>query len=230
MTADTVFAVRNPEGDIELRVDGSKPLTVAHISAVETACAAVEAGRAGAVLPVYVSGTPGAAWTSGMDVALVSKWERLVRRLERLGATTVAIASGDCGGMALDVLLATDFRIATPDVRLTLPVDGEATWPGMAVFRLVQQAGGMRLRRAILFGTPVEASEGVDLGLIDEVTDDPATALAAVTARAAALTGSELAVRRRLMADAATTSFDEALGRHLAACDRALRRSAPKAP
>ncbi len=230
MTADTVFAVRNPEGDIELRVDGSKPLTVAHISAVESACAAVEAGRAGAVLPVYVSGTPGAAWTSGMDVALVSKWERSVRRLERLGVATVAIASGECGGMALDALLATDFRIATPDVRLSLPVDGEATWPGMAVFRLVQQAGAMRLRRAILFGTPVEASEGVDLGLLDEVTDDPAPALAAVAARAAALTGSELAVRRRLMADAATTSFDEALGRHLAACDRALRRSAPKVP
>lgn len=240
MTAETVRTGRNDHhaagavdsargDDIELRINGSKPLTMACVSAVETICAAVESVEATTMLPVYVSGTPDAGWVHNLDVALVTKWERSLRRLERLGVTTVAIASGDCGGVALDALLATDYRIATPDVRVSLPMDGEATWPGMAIFRLSQQVGGTRMRRAILFGTPIDASEGVDLGLIDELAEDPAHALAAAAARTSTLSGTELAIRRQLMFDAATTSFEEALGRHLAACDRALRRSAAKA-
>ncbi len=238
MTAETVRngrdghhavgAVEGGRGDIELRVNGSKPLTMACVSAVETICAAVESDEATVMLPVYVSGTPDPTWMHGLDVALVTKWERSLRRLERLGVTTVAIASGDCGGVALDALLTTDYRIATPDLRLSLPVDAEATWPGMAIFRLAQQVGGTRMRRAILFGAPVDASDGVDLGLIDELAEDPAHALGAAAAMVRTFSGRELAIRRQLMFDAATASFEEALGRHLAACDRALRRSAAR--
>jgi isomerase DpgB len=221
--------VRGARGDVELRIDGSKPLTTASVAAVEAVCAAAESDKT-AMLPVHLSGAPSGAWTHGLDLALVTKWERSLRRLERLGVTTVAVASGDCGGAALDVLLATDYRIATPDVRLSLPVDGEATWPGMAIFRLAQQAGGTRMRRAILFGASIDSRESLDLGLIDELADDPARALVAMAEMVSTLSGRELAIRRQLMFDAATTSFEDALGPHLAACERALRRSAAKAP
>ncbi|MFJ6195003.1 enoyl-CoA-hydratase DpgB [Micromonospora sp. NPDC092111] len=220
------FAADGARGDVELYIDGSKPLTMESVAAVEAVCAAAESNQATTVLAVHVTGTPGKDWTHGLDVALVSKWERSLRRLERLGVTTVAVASGDCGGLALDVLLATDYRIATPDIRLSLLVDGEATWPGMAIFRLAQQSGGTRLRRAILFGAHLDAAESVDLGLVDELTDHPAMALTAAAEMVSGLSGKELAVRRQLMFEAPTTSFEDALGRHLAACDRALRRSA----
>lgn len=241
MTAHSVGTVQNePEAtsaatdvrsDVELRIDGSGPLTLAAIAAVEAVCAAVEADDSAVVLPVYVSGTPGEAWTHGLDVSLVTKWERALRRLERIGVLTVAIASGACGGAALDGLLATDYRIATPDTSLSLAGDGDAIWPGMAIFRLAQQAGGgTRVRRAILFGGRIDAAESVELGLIDELADDPGKSLVATAERVRTLSGPELAIRRRLMSDAATTSFEDALGRHLAACDRALRRSAARAP
>ncbi|NES30227.1 enoyl-CoA hydratase/isomerase family protein [Micromonospora terminaliae] len=231
MSAETVgrgehYAANGTRGDVVLRIDGSKPLTTESVAAVEAACSAAESDTSTTMLAVQVTGTPGKDWTYGLEVALVSKWERALRRLERLGVTTVAVASGDCGGLALDVLLATDYRIATPDVRLSLHVDGDATWPGMAVFRLAQQSGGNRLRRAILFGAPLDAQDSLDLGLVDEVTDDLATALTATAEMVGGLSGRELAIRRQLMFDATTTSFEDALGRHLAACDRALRRSA----
>jgi len=209
----------------ELHIDGSTPLTKASVAAVEAACAAVEADKATTMLTVYVTGTANPDWTHGLDVALVTKWERSLRRLERLGVLTLAVASGDCGGIALDGLLATDYRIAAPDLRLLLSVDGGATWPGMAIFRLIQQGGGARIRRAILFGGHIDAHESVDLGLVDEVTDDPDKALQAVAEMVSPLSGRELAIRRQLMFDAATSTFEDALGRHLAACDRALRRS-----
>jgi isomerase DpgB len=237
VSADTVHTGRSEHhagegarGAVELRIDGARPLSMASVAAVEAACAASDSDKSTNLLPVYVTGTPGGDWTHGLDVALVTKWERSLRRLERLGVTTVAVASGDCGGAALDVLLATDYRIATPGIRLSLPVDGEATWPSMAIFRLAQQAGGTRLRRAILFGNHIDAAESVAAGLVDELTDDPATALAALAQTVSAFSGRELAIRRQLMFDAATTSFEDALGRHLAACDRAMRRWAAKAP
>jgi isomerase DpgB len=159
----------------------------------------------------------------------VNKWERVLRRLERLPATTVAVAAADCGGLALDVLLATDLRIATTGTRLLPPVDGAATWPGMALFRLAQQAGSGPIRRAVLFGAPITANEALAMNLIDEIADDPGAALAATTRLATAFSGPELAIRRQLMFNAASSTFEDALGGHLAACDRALRRASAEA-
>ncbi|MFI6985657.1 enoyl-CoA-hydratase DpgB [Embleya sp. NPDC050154] len=212
--------------DLELRVDGARPLTVEAIAAVGAVCdTAEDRGGRGRVV-VYVSGAPDGPRPAGLTVAVVSKWERALRRLERLPAATVAVADGDCGGLALDALLATDHRIATESVRLVVPVEGGATWPGMAVYRLAHRAGStaVAIRRAVLFGTPLPARDALALQLLDEVTDDVSAALAAAEPLGE-LSGPELAIRRQLLFDASTAGFEEALGVHLAACDRDLRRT-----
>jgi isomerase DpgB len=211
---------------LTLRIDGSRPLTVEAVAAVTTACDRAEDNAGRARLIVQVSGAPRHPVADELTVSLVSKWERALRRLERLPVTTVAVADGDCGGLALDALLATDYRIVTGSVRLVVPVGDDATWPGMALYRLAQYgAGAAAIRRAVLFGTPLEAADLLALHLVDEVTGDIDSALATAAERAGAVSGTELAIRRQLMADAATTSFEEALGVHLAACDRMLRRA-----
>jgi isomerase DpgB len=174
---------------------------------------------------LLVSGAPARSWARDLHVGLVSKWERALRRLERVPMTTIAVASGDCGGLALDALLTTDYRIATSTVRLLLPVAESTVWPGMAVYRLSQQTDVAGIRRAVLFGHPIGAEEALELHVVDEVVGDPEDALAAGAGTLRAFSGRELAIRRRLILDATTTSFEEALGVHLAACDRALRRS-----
>jgi isomerase DpgB len=210
-----------------LRIDGARPLTPAVIGLVRTACDQAEDSDTG-VLAVHVSGTPTGPWADGLTVALVNKWERELRRLERLPVPTVAVASGDCGGPALDALLAADYRIAAGPVRLFLPVAGGGAWPGMAVYRLAQQgSSSAAVRRAVLFAAPIDIADALAAGLVDEVVDDDADlALKAAGELAARVQGSELAVRRALLAEAAVTGFEEALGTHLAACDRALRRVA----
>ncbi|HKS43666.1 MAG TPA: enoyl-CoA-hydratase DpgB [Amycolatopsis sp.] len=212
---------------LTLRIDGTVPLSIDAVKAVEELCAHTEAHDGTGAVPIRMSGAPVTSWTGGADVALVSKWERAVRRLERLGAITVAVAEGDLGGLALDVLLATDYRIAAPDTRLVVPVEDGVSWPGMATYRLARQAGIAAVRRAVLFGHPIEAGEAVTLSLLHEVAEDPAALLAEVTEELAAVPGRELAIRRQLIHDAVATSFEDALGVHLAACDRALRRSSP---
>jgi isomerase DpgB len=70
----------------------------------------------------------------------------------------------------------------------------------------------------------VALERATELGLIDQVSED----ISAAVLTAAVLTGrtsdQELAVRRQLLLEAASVEYDDALGVHLAACDRELRR------
>lgn len=215
--------------DLVIRIDGRQPLSAGPLAALGGACdRAGQRGGASRVI-VYVSGAPEGPPAPDITVGLVSKWERALRRLERLPVATIAVAAGDCGGLALDALLATDYRIADRSLRLLIPVQDRTTWPGMGLYRLVHQAGTGAVRRAMLFGASIDAREALDLHLVDELTDDTAEALAAVARLIGVVSGVELAIRRQLISDAFSTSFEEALGVHLAACDRALRRASAEA-
>lgn len=215
---------------LTLRIDGARPLAGPVVASLAAACDQAEDGGASTLLTVLVSGVPGPQWSSELTVALVSKWERALRRLERVPVLTVAVADGDCGGSALDALLAADYRIMPAGTRLVLPIVGGATWPGMALYRLARQAAGATLaRRAVLSGTPIDAADARAAGIVDEVAASAALALARARELAGTAPGGEVAIRRQLMVEAVTTSFEEALGAHLAACDRALRSAAPGA-
>jgi isomerase DpgB len=202
-------------------VDGAQPVSMDLVNVIASACDRLEDSASGTVA-VVTAGSP----TDGarIPVSLLSKWERVLRRLERLHRPTVALATGTCGGTALDVLLTTDVRIATPDVQLCLPVSQGLPWPGMASFRLGQQVSLARVRSAVLFGRPIDAIEANDWGLIDQLTDDLAVAFARTVDGLRLAAHGDVAVRRQLMFESLGTSFDESLGAHLAACDRELRR------
>jgi isomerase DpgB len=207
-----------------LRVDGGRGLEADLSRSVSGLCDEAEAAGAGHVI-VHVSGAPaGQAVAAPADVAAVSKWEQAVRRFERLRVPTLVAARGECGGAALDLLLAADVRIATPDLRLRLNSHGQAVWPGMALFRLVQQCGLARARPAVLFGAPITAADALEYGLVDRVSKNPDLTLTAAVRLLRRLSGPELAIRRQLALDAQWMSFEDALGPHLAACDRSLRR------
>jgi isomerase DpgB len=210
-----------------VQVDGRCPLSMALVEVLAAVCDRAEDGGDGSPVILHLSGAPEEPLHGDVTVALVSKWERVLRRLERLPAATIAVCSGECGGPALEAFLATDYRIATASVRLLMPSRAGLTWPGMVLYRLVRQAGVAAARRAVLFGVPIVAAEAVAMHLIDELATDTPSALAAAEL-AKTVPGAELAIRRQLMQDAPTVSFEEALGGHLAACDRLLRQASAR--
>jgi len=218
-----------PIGALSLHIDGARKLSAALVADLEQACDQAEDGAAAGPLTLHVTGVPGEDWARGLTIGLVTKWERTLRRLERLPVTTVAAAAGDLGGAALDAFLAADVRLIAHGARLLLSSDGGATWPGMAGFRLVQHAGVAGARRAVLFGAPILADEAIRLGIADRFVDGEQEVPAAAAALAGEVAGREVAIRRQLMFEAVTTSFEEALGSRLAACDRALRRAEAEA-
>jgi isomerase DpgB len=214
-------------GDLMFRIDGGHPLSAESVARLGALCNRAEDGDGNGVVILQASGVPGAGWSRDLAVDLVSKWERGLRRLERLPALIIAVADEDCGGLALDALLAADYRVMAAGARLVLPVVAGATWPGMALYRLARLASGAALaRRAVLLGAPIGAAEARAAGVIDDVAPDAALALEEAIEMASAARGAELAIRRQLMLEAMTSTFEDALGPHLAACDRVLRAPA----
>lgn len=154
-------------------------------------------------------------------ISVVNGWERALHLIERSSAATVALFGHQVAGCALEVGLACDFRVADPASQVMWHNDG-AIWPSTALFRLVQLIGPAPTIRLTVLGEPVHASAAIISGLVDVVTDNPEAEVAKLATAVGRL--DNLRVVRQLIAEAAHSSYDEAFGAHLAACERYLRR------
>jgi isomerase DpgB len=208
--------------DFYLEIHAGTALSGALIQTVAEVCDRVEDSKKDTAVLLRLSGG-GGAYSHELGVHTVNRWERTLRRLERLPALTIAVVDDVCEGPALDLLLTTDYRISTPDSTLRAALVAGGTWPGMALHRLASQLGVARARRLGLLGMDVTAAQAAQWGLVDEVSDDPASAAREVLAALANRSGTELAIRRQLLSEAGWTSFEDATGAHLAACDRVIR-------
>jgi len=210
---------------VTLQVDGSETLTDL-TRAVSAICDQIENRHEKSVAIIEISDARAEEreWPGDVSIQAVNRWERAVRRLENLSAVSIASVGGTCGGPSLDLFLAADYRIGTPDLRLVLPINDGHFWPGMSLFRLVHQVGQARARQIVLWGTDISLAAASDLGLIDRVSNDLGEAVRIAAVLVARISDRETAVRRQLLAEAGSTEFDDALGVHLAACDRELRR------
>ncbi|MFF2186530.1 enoyl-CoA-hydratase DpgB [Streptomyces sp. NPDC058155] len=206
---------------------GDEELTPALVDRVRTAAEKAEGADRGVVLLLLGgAGAAEGASPAGTGIHLVNTWERALRRLETSGRPTLALVEGTCTGPALETLLTADYRIAADDARLRLSGAEDGAWPGTAVHRLAQQIGTARARRLLLRRPWLDGEQAADLDLVDETADGGEAALrraVLVAGELSAVPGREWSIRRRLLFDA-TLSYEEALGAHLAACDRSLRR------
>src|SRR5580693_8997959 len=91
--------------DIRLEIDGSGSLSPSLVTDIDEICDRVEQAGQGSIAMIHVAGAPDAApnqcWPGefgALDVHLVTKWERALRRVERLAGATIGVAEGFCGG------------------------------------------------------------------------------------------------------------------------------------
>jgi isomerase DpgB len=182
-----------------------------------------------AVLLIHVVGEVNSAcflqWPGQTSTQSIGQWERILRRIERTAVTTVALLVHFCSAMALELLSVTDRRFGNDHFTVQPAALGGSIWPSMAIYRLSRQIGEARARKLYLDGIEITAALAADLGLIDEVIEDFASGLDRIIYFLTNAPLDDFAIRRRLMQDSLSISFDDALGLHLAACDRALRRS-----
>jgi isomerase DpgB len=151
----------------------------------------------------------------------VNHWERALHLIEQSSAATVALFGHEVGGSALEVGLACNFRIAGPRSQVVWRNAG-AVWPSMALFRLVRLIGPAKTTRLTVLGEPLAADAALINGLVDIITDDPETEVDRLRTALAGLQDFRLA--RQLVTEATSATYDDALGAHLAACERYLRQ------
>ena len=96
----------------------------------------------------------------------------------------IAAVHGNCFGGGLQIALAADIRIATPDARLSVM---EVKWgliPDMSITRTLPRLVGIDVAKELTFtGRLIDGVEAQRLGLVTRVADDPLAAARELAAR-----------------------------------------------
>jgi enoyl-CoA hydratase len=91
----------------------------------------------------------------------------------------VAVVQGWCMTLGIELLLAADIRIAAAGTRFTQLEVRRGIYPfGGATIRFPREAGWGNAMRWLLTGDEFDAAEAHRIGLVQEVAEDPAAALA----------------------------------------------------
>ncbi len=109
-------------------------------------------------------------------------------RMARLQKPVIVAMHGVCVGMALELALAADIRIATADCVMGLPEIAFGLVPDVGgTTRLIRAVGESRARELILTGRLVKAKTAVGYGLVHDAVADADALDKLVSARAEAL-------------------------------------------
>lgn len=100
--------------------------------------------------------------------------QRLMNKIAALPQETIAAVNGYCFGGALDLALACDRRIASPNATFAHPGAGLGIitgWGGTQ--RLPRLIGTTNALEMFFTGTPIGADRALSIGLIDEIVKEP---------------------------------------------------------
>lgn len=96
----------------------------------------------------------------------------------------------------------------------------------MVLHRLSNQLGVVMTRRMALLDHHLCSQEALSHGLVDKVCTNPNEAVQTFLQDLQHQDLTQVPMQRRLILDATSVSYEDALGSHLAACDRVLRQAA----
>lgn len=98
----------------------------------------------------------------------------LMAKIASLPQTTVAAINGFCFGGALDLALACDKRIASPNAKFAHPGTGLGIITGWGGTQRLPRLIGQTAALEIFFtASPIDAEDALGLGLVDEISADP---------------------------------------------------------
>lgn len=178
--------IRGPVAEIRLDHPAKlNALTVPMLEALESHCAALEAGRG--VRAVVLSAEGERAFCTGADIAAwgalsaeefargwVRMGHRVFDRLARLPLPTVAAIQGPAFGGGLELAAACDIRVMGPAARIALPEAGVGIVPGWSgTQRLLRLLPEGVVKEMALFGRRIDAARAAALGFAAEVAEDP---------------------------------------------------------
>lgn len=99
-----------------------------------------------------------------------ARYQAIVDKIERCSLPVVCVLQGYCLGLALELALACDFRIAAERTKLGLPESRLGMIPDVGgTVRLVKLIGPSRAKDLILTGRNIELAQALEWGLVNAV-------------------------------------------------------------
>lgn len=191
-----LVAVEQVDGVATLWLDRPEKRNALDGALMQSIAGALDAVRDDAAVRVVVLRGRGPVFSSGIDHAFLlevfqksrhvpfahlhADMQHVFHRLERMQKPVVAVLHRACVGMALELALACDFRLATADCVLGLPEIAFGIVPDVGgTTRLTRLVGLARAKELVLTGKIVTAATAARLGLVHDVTDGTDADLAA---------------------------------------------------
>ncbi len=144
-------------------------------------------------------------------IAAVQHIGATVANIEKMKMPVIAAINGVAFGGGLELALACDIRIAASHAKMGLTETSLAIIPGAGgTQRLTRLVGTGQAKRLIYTAKPVTAKEALNIGLIEQVTDDALLETAVKMARTItdngpiALAQAKTAINKGIQADLAT--------------------------
>ncbi len=168
------------------RPDKRNAINMELFTAFDTAV--TQANRTPGIRAVFIRGA-GKAFSAGIDVSNLLRlaeeygphWQQRMRRvtedyqgvltrLERLEMPTIALLHGHCLGLAMELALACDLRIAAEGTKLGLPESRLGLIPDVGgTTRLTRLVGPARAKELIFTGRHINAAQAEQWGLVNYV-------------------------------------------------------------
>ncbi len=200
------YTCENGVARIELdRPDVLNALNREMVSEIRDA-ARVVAGPGGA-RALVITGA-GANFAAGADIAPMADlapegarafcFNDAFNAVEDLPVPVIAAITGYCLGGGLELALACDLRVCSPNATLGSPEIRLGIFPGAGgTQRLPRLVGAGRAKEMIFFGKSVDAQTALSWGLCDRVVENPAAEASAMAARLAAGPGAALRLAKK---------------------------------
>ena len=113
--------------------------------------------------------------TEAEVVSTVQKIGQTVVHIENMDMPVIAMINGVAYGGGLELALACDFRVSATDVKMGLTETSLAIIPGAGgTQRLPRIVGESQAKRLIFTAQPIDASEALNIGLVEQITDKDA--------------------------------------------------------
>ena len=187
----SLVAVEVAGGIATLWLDRADKRNALSAALMKDLAAALDAVRDDAAVRVVVLRGRGPVFSSGIDHGFLMEVMQKARevpfahvhhdlqdvfhRMERMQKPVVAALHKMCVGMALELALAADVRIATADCVFGLPEIAFGIVPDLGgTTRLTREVGPARARELILTGKMLKAATAERIGLVHEVAEDAA--------------------------------------------------------
>lgn len=148
---------------------------------------------------------------------------RLARLIWNLETPVIAAVTGFAIGGGFTLATSCDLVVTAPDAKWSLPEVPIGLFPAWGIDSVVLRAGQVRARRLCWGIDMLDGKAAVEIGLADELADDPVTAACALAQKLAALPPESAAAVKRYFAPAGpAAASDAAANRHfLQCCDTA---------